>query len=42
MSESATDFEMLEKQLAALGPDERILVASAFRWRRQWRACARV
>lgn len=30
MSESATDFEMLERQLAALGPDERILVASAF------------
>lgn len=30
MSESDTDFEMLEKRLEALKPDERILVASAF------------
>jgi len=30
MSESDADFEMLEKRLEALKPDERILVASAF------------
>jgi phosphoenolpyruvate carboxylase len=30
MSESDSDFEMLEQRLEALGPDERILVASAF------------
>ena len=30
MSESDADFEMLEKRLEALTPDERILVASAF------------
>lgn len=30
MSESDSDFEMLEKRLEALKPDERILVASAF------------
>lgn len=30
MSESDADFEMLEKRLEALHPDERILVASAF------------
>jgi phosphoenolpyruvate carboxylase len=30
MSESDEDFEMLEKRLEALTPDERILVASAF------------
>lgn len=30
MSESDADFEMLEKRLEALQPDERILIASAF------------